>query len=106
MASSPGFLNYVTEQLSMLEGVSARRISAATGCTAGSEIFGPISGDVLYFKVADGNRADYEARGMGQFRPFAGRRQVSMNYFEVPVDVLEDAEQCAAWARRSVAAAG
>ncbi len=106
MASSPGFLNYVTEQLSMLEGVSARRMFGGYGLYCGERIFGLISGDVLYFKVADGNRADYEARGMGQFRPFAGRRQVSMNYFEVPVDVLEDAEQCAAWARRSVAAAG
>ena len=105
MACSAEFLSYVKEQLSMLRGVSARRMFGGYGLYCEDRFFGLISGDVLYFKVDDGNRPDYEARGMGHFRPFAGKRQVRMNYFEVPADVLEDAEQCAEWARRSVAAA-
>jgi DNA transformation protein len=105
MASSAEYLSYVIGQLSMLHGVSARRMFGGFGLYCEDRFFGLISGDVLYFRVADGNRADYEARGMGQFRPFAGRPQVSMSYFEVPADVLEDVEECAQWARRSVAAA-
>ncbi|MFI4888923.1 MAG: TfoX/Sxy family protein [Steroidobacterales bacterium] len=105
MASSAEFLSYVMEQLSMLDGVRARRMFGGIGLYCEDRFFGLISRDVLYFKVDDGSRADYQSRGMGQFRPFAGRRQVSMSYYEVPADVLEDAEECARWARRSVAAA-
>jgi|ERR1039458_2546305 hypothetical protein len=63
-------------------------------------------GDTLYFKVNDANRGDYEARGMGRFRPYPNKPHLSMTYYEVPADVLEDADECAAWARRSVAIAG
>jgi TfoX/Sxy family transcriptional regulator of competence genes len=45
-------------------------------------------------------------RGMEPFRPFAGKPEVSMSYFELPPEVLEDAEQCGDWARKSVAVAG
>jgi DNA transformation protein len=63
-----------------------------------SRFFALISRDVLYFKVDDSNRGHFEARGMRPFR--------HMSYYEVPVDVLEDPEECAVWARRSIALAG
>lgn len=105
MAISAEFLNYVLEQLSALDGVTSRRMFGGAGLYSGDVFFGLIASDVLYFKVGDGNRGDYEKRGMGQFRPFADRPQLSMNYYEVPADVLEDEEACGLWARRSVAAA-
>jgi DNA transformation protein len=72
--------------------------------------FALISGDALYFKVDDSNRADYVARRARQFMPFPDRperdkRIGGMGYFELPADALEDADECAAWARRSVAVA-
>src|SRR5260370_41062982 len=67
--------------------------------------FGLIAGDTLYFKVNDSNRGDYEARGMGRFRPFPDKPYWSMTYYEVPADTLEDADECAVWARKSVAIA-
>ena len=72
--------------------------------------FALLSGDALYFKVDASNRADYEARGARQFMPFpdrpAGDKPHSgMGYFELPADALEDADECVAWARRSVAVA-
>jgi DNA transformation protein len=42
---------------------------------------------------------------MAQFRPYADRPHLSMNYYETPADVLEDAGQLVSWARRSVAVA-
>jgi DNA transformation protein len=61
--------------------------------------------DVLYFKVGDANRADYETRGMRQFRPFDDKPYLSMSYYEVPADVLEDPDQCVHWVQRAVAVA-
>jgi DNA transformation protein len=63
---------------------------------------GLIADDVLYLRVDDSNRADYSTRGMAQFRPYADRPQVSMSYYEAPADVLENAGELVAWARRSV----
>ncbi len=54
--------------------------------------------------VKDRNRVDYERRSMPPFHPYHDRPQVSMSYCEVPADVLEDADECAEWALRAVAA--
>jgi len=105
MAVTEDFFSYVLEQLSGLRGVVSRRMFGAVGLYSDGVFFGLISSDVLYFKVGDCNRPDYEARRMGQFRPFRDRPQISMTYYEVPAEVLEDAEECMLWARRSIAAA-
>jgi DNA transformation protein len=105
MAVSQAYLAYVLEQLAGLEGLTSRRMFGGFGLYCSGIFFALISGDILYFKVGDSDRQDYAARGMRQFRPFPDRPQVSASYYELPAEVLEDSEQCVAWARRSVAAA-
>jgi TfoX/Sxy family transcriptional regulator of competence genes len=68
--------------------------------------FALIAGDVLYLKVGDANRSYYEERGMRRFQPYPGKQHLSMNYYELPAEVLEDSQQCGEWARRSLAMAG
>ena len=105
MAVSNDFLQYVLEQLAGLGGVTPRRMFGGVGLYHEERFFGLIAGDTLYFKVNDTNRRDYEARGMNRFRPFPDKPQLSMTYYEVPADTLEDADECMAWARKSVAIA-
>ena len=105
MAVSDDFLRYVLDQLAGLGHVAPRRMFGGVGLYHEERFFGLIAGDVLYFKVNDSNRRDYEARNMGRFRPFADRPHWSMTYYEVPADTLEDAEDCIAWAQKSVAIA-
>jgi DNA transformation protein and related proteins len=103
MAVSEEFLQYVLEQLVGLGRVAPRRMFGGIGLYLHERIFGLIFGDILYFKANDANRGDYEARGMNRFRPYADKPLLSMTYYEVPADVLEDADECAAWARKSTA---
>lgn len=105
MAVTAAYRDYVLEQLAALRGVSSRRMFGGVGLYSEGWFFGLIAADVLYFKVDDSNRAQFESRGCEAFRPFADRPQYSMAYFQVPVDVLEDAEQLFAWAQRSIAVA-
>jgi DNA transformation protein len=105
MAISADFLTYVREQLSALKDLTSRRMFGGVGLYAEGVFFGLIANDVLYFKVGDGNRCDYEARGMSPFRPHPGKPHVSLSYYEVPSEVLEDRDECGLWARRSVAVA-
>ena len=102
MPTNSGYVSYVLEQLSALGQVSARRMFGGVGLYHGGLFFGLLANDTLYFKVGDSNRADYESRGMGRFRPYRDRPELSMTYYEVPADVLEDSEELTGWARRSV----
>lgn len=105
MALSSDFLAYVLEQLAALRGVSSRRMFGGAGLYREEFFFALIADDVLYLRVDDSNRGDYTSRGMAAFRPYADRPHLSMSYFEVPADVLENAVELVSWAERSVAVA-
>ena len=105
MTASADFLAYVLEQLSGLPAVTSQRMFGCVGLYCDELFFGLIADDVLYLRADDANRADYLARGMSAFRPYADRRQVSMTYYEAPAEVLESRPELVAWAQRSVAAA-
>jgi DNA transformation protein len=105
MAVTDDYLQYVLEQLAGLGRVTPRRMFGAVGLYHEERFFGLISRDTLYFKVNDSNRGDYESRGMHRFRPFPDKPYWSMTYYEVPADTLEDADECMAWAQKSLSIA-
>jgi DNA transformation protein and related proteins len=105
MAVSSNFLQYVLEQLAPVGGISSRKMFGGIGLYCDNLFFGLIDDDTLFFKVNDSNRGDYESRGMTPFQPSKDRPEVSMSYFTVPPDVLEDSQQLTVWAQKSVAAA-
>jgi DNA transformation protein len=102
MPVSKNFIDYVLEQLAQLANVTSRRMFGGVGLYADGLFFGLIDDDTLYFKVDDSNRADYVQRGSKPFCPVAGSTEVSMSYFDLPAEVLEDAEDLTRWARKSV----
>src|SRR5262245_55066603 len=101
MSVSADFHSYVLEQLGLLRAVSLRRMFGGGGLYAEGLLCGLIDDDVLYLKVDDSNRADYTSRGMDAFRPFKDKPLYSMTYYQVPVEVLEEPEELARWARKS-----
>ncbi len=102
MPVSGDYLAFVLEQLAGLGSVTSRHMFGGAGLYRDEFFFGLIADDVLYLRVDDSNRTDYTARGMAQFRPYADRPYLSMNYYETPAEVLEDASELAGWAQRSV----
>ena len=106
MAVKDQYLRYVLEQLAQLGAVRSRRMFGAVGLYRDDRFFGLIDDQMLYLKVDDSNRPDYLARGCEPLRPFKDRPDQSMSYFGVPADVIEDSEELARWARKSVAIAG
>jgi DNA transformation protein len=98
------YLQWVIEQLAGAERVTSRRMFGGIGLYLDEVFFAIIRADTVYFKVDAANRSDYETRGMARFRPYRDKPHLSINYYEVPADVLEDAEECVRWALRAVAA--
>lgn len=102
MPVSKEYIDFILDQLKAFSPVTVKRMFGGAGLYHQNAFFGLVADDVLYFKVDDGNRADYEAAGSGPFRPF---ETYAMNYYEVPADVLEDEEQLKEWANKAVNAA-
>lgn len=74
------------------------------GIYSGDTFFALIADDTLYFKVDAESRRDFEARGMGPFRPF-GEDGAEMQYFQVPEEVFEDTDELRRWAERAIGVA-
>jgi DNA transformation protein len=104
MPVSDEYLMYVVEQLTCVGHVHPRRMFGGAGLYCDGLFFGLVADDVLYFKVDDSNRADYEAEGMGPFQPYPDKSYV-MQYYEVPVDILESPPTLRDWAAKALAVA-
>jgi DNA transformation protein len=100
MSVSNGYRTFIVDQLAAVPALSTRRMFGGVGLYSGESFFALIDDDVLFFKVDDANREDYVSRGMKAFMPFPG--QPSLGYFQVPAEVIEEAEELTRWARRSV----
>ena len=99
------FREYVLEQLGRVAEVEWKRMFGGVGLYADGTFFALIDDDIVYFKVGDANRAEFEAAGSRPFRPYGVDGPSSMNYFELPVDVLEDADALRIWTGKAVAVA-
>lgn len=105
MAVTPSFRAFVLEQLGRVAPrVRGRSMFGGVGIYAGELFYALIADDVLYFKVDDSNRGDFEARGMGPFRPYGETGEV-MQYYRVPDDLLEDVDALRPWTEKAIAVA-
>jgi len=102
MSVSEGFRTFVLEQIGRTtRDLRARGMFGGVGLYSGDLFFALMDDDVLYLKVDDGNRAAFEERGMGPFRPGGPGGEV-MKYYEVPAAVLGDSDLLGAWVGAAV----
>ena len=85
--------------------IRARPMFGGVGLYSGELFFALIADDTVYFKADESTRPDFEARGMGPYRPF-GDAGGTMQYYQVPEDLLEDPEALRPWAEKAVATVG
>jgi DNA transformation protein len=104
LAVTDAFRSFVLDQLGDLGDVAPRSMFGGVGLYHRGVFFGIIAGDVLYLKVDDTNRPEYAKAGMKPFKPYP-HRPSTMQYYAVPIDVLESQIELTAWARRSIAVA-
>ena len=101
MAVSDGFLEYVSDQLSIGGEVTTRKMFGGAGLYREGKMFALIADDVAYLKVDDSNRDKFIATGSGPFSPYPDKPGM-MSYFEIPPDVLENPIVLSAWAEESL----
>jgi DNA transformation protein len=104
MPVSPGVKRKLLDGLGRIAPVTDRAMFGAVGLYSEGLFFGLIDDDVLFFKVDDTNRAEYEKEGMPPFCP-PGERGSSMNYYRVPDTVLGNVRKLKGWMDRSIGVA-
>ena len=102
MAVSAEFRAFVEDQIGRVAPLRTRRMFGGVGLYSGDRFFGIVDDDVLYFKVDDQTRPQYAKRGMRPFNPMG----TPMNgYWQVPAEVLEDADVLRAWVDEAIGVA-
>ncbi len=96
------FKEFVLDQLRSLPELRAKAVFGGHGLYSGANFFGILIQGQLYFKVDEASRAAYAERGMKPFTYTKAKKLMTMNYYEVPPDILEDAELAVTWANQSI----
>jgi DNA transformation protein and related proteins len=94
------FKDFVLDQLQELDNVEARGMFGGFGLYRDETFFGIIHRGRLYFKIDDSTVMEYRKRKMKPFRPNA--KHTLKSYYQVPVEVLEDADQLVRWAKGAI----
>jgi len=94
------FKDFVVDQLQELDNVEARRMFGGYGIYRDEAFFGIIPKGKLYFKIDESTVGEYRRRKMKPFRPNA--KQTLKSYYQVPFDIIEDADELAEWAGRAI----
>ena len=95
-----GFKDFILDQLTDLHNVTCRAMFGGYGLYRQTMFFGIVHKDRLYFKVNANTVPNYKEHGMKPFRPNA--KQTLKSFYEVPIDVIEDAEVLTQWATEAV----
>lgn len=101
MAVSRAFRDFVLDQLSGVSDLTSRSMFGGLGLYSGAHFFGLVWKDVLFLKVDDVTRPAYVAAGMKPFNPYPGRGG-TFQYYQVPLGVVESADELTRWAEAAV----
>jgi len=94
------FKDFVLDQLQELSELECRAMFGGYGLYQDEVFFGIIFKGRLYFKTDAKSAVPYLKLGMKPFRP--NEKQTLKHYYEVPVDIIEDRDRLATWAKKTV----
>jgi DNA transformation protein len=99
------FITYLLEQLEPLGAIEAKAMFGGFGIYLEGRMFGLVSEDCLYFKADEENRPDYESRALPPFTYMRKGKALSMSYYQVPPEAVEDSEMLCEWGEKAYRAA-
>ena len=101
MSTSTDFMDFILDQLTNWRIVRVKRMFGILGLYVDDLMFGIIAKEVVFLKVDKSNIAKYLEVEAHPLKLFKKNNEVP-SFYEVPVEILEDAEQFALWAEESL----
>ena len=107
MTKKDSFHEFVmTEVFHDIEDITSRPMFGDYGVYKDGIFFALIANGELYFKVDSSNQKDFENLGS---KPFVYKghkgKSVTLSYWQLPADIMENAEELKSWVEKSVSAA-
>lgn len=99
MAYTEDYKTYVDDQLSELNDYTSKKMFGGVGYFKDGAMFGAIMDNVFRLKADDSTVERYTERGMGPHK--VPSKNMTMPYYEVPVEVLEDRTELKKWAEEA-----
>ena len=99
------YLDYLHDLFSAFAPVTTRAMFGGHGVYRDGLILAIVIDEVLYLKVDDGTRADFEAEGCAPFLYEARGKRIPMSYWSVPEFALDSPQEFRPWAQRAWEAA-
>ena len=106
MARDDSFHEYVMNEVFVgIDGISSRPMFGGFGIYRDGVFVALIGEGELYFKVGESNEADYEKMGGKPF-VYTGHKgkDVTMSYWLLPEDIMENKDELEKWIEKSVEA--
>jgi DNA transformation protein len=95
------FTDFLDEVFRQFGPIQARKMFSGYGLYHDGVMFGLVADETLYLKADETIAHYFESKGLGQFEYSRGDKIVKMSYYLAPVDIFDDPEEAAMWARRS-----
>jgi DNA transformation protein and related proteins len=85
------YVDYVLDLLSPFGNIRSKRMFSGYGIHKDNIFFALIVDDIVYFKISEEDRSTYKSFGSQPLSFTKKNGQViTMNYWQVPMDILED----------------
>ncbi len=101
MAKLSPYAEYVIDLLHSYGDITAKSMFGGYGIYKDGVIVAIIVDDELYFKVDKTNQPQYESHDSEPFTYMGKGKQVKMSYWKVPLDIMENEGELAAWLEKS-----
>ena len=102
---SAAFVSHVTELLSALGRVEARKMFGGYGLYCDGAFIAIVLDDTLYFKADARSRARFERAGLEQFAYSRMGKRARLGFYRAPAEALESPDVAQQWAREALGAA-
>ena len=99
--ANDSFKDFVLDQMAGIRDLRCRPMFGGYGFYRNDNFFAVLSKDRLYFKTDPAFLSHFLSRGMEPFQP--NPKQTLKSYYEVPEEIIEDADELIIWAQRAVA---
>jgi DNA transformation protein len=100
---SDEFTRFVLDQLARVPALTSAPFFGGIGLKSGASFFGMIMDGALYFSTSPATRAEYEKHGSRCFSYAKQGKVQATKLFEVPAEVLDNADTLRDWAQRAIA---
>ena len=100
MSLNEEFKNFVLDQPQGIGEFETKRMFGGLALLYQGSAFAKIKHDKVWLKVDDSNLANFKRLGMNQYT-YGKDNSRKLNFYETPVEIIEDRDKLKAWAKIS-----